>query len=68
VPSLPGETELIAATAPATGALAEEAVSDEEALVVPAPVRGAVVNEDAPIAARPVAAMEMRFSLMVLLV
>ena len=71
--TLPGDPVDAAPTpeiAPATGVLAEETavLPDGAALLVPAVVLGAVVNADAPIAARPVAAMEVRFSLVVLFV
>ena len=70
LPGDPVDAAPIPEIAPATGVLAEEAVAlpDEAALLVPALVRGAVVKADAPMAARPVAAIEVRFSLVVLFV
>lgn len=60
-------TVVAPATAPAIGALAEDAaVADKAVLPVAALVRGAVGTVEAPIAALPLAAMDTRLSLPVL--
>jgi len=72
VAALPGDldgTVLAPATAPAIGALAEDAaVADKAVFPVAALVRGAVGNVEAPIAALPLAAMDTRLSLPFLVV
>ncbi|HEU4505739.1 MAG TPA: hypothetical protein VFR79_12955 [Nitrospira sp.] len=68
--ALPADLEgtvVAPATAPAIGALAEDAaVADKAVLPVAALVRGAVGTVEAPIAALPLAAMDTRLSLPVL--
>ena len=60
-------TVVAPATAPAIGALADDAaVADKAVLPVAALVRGAVGTVEAPIAALPLAAMDTRLSLPVL--
>lgn len=60
-------TVVAPATAPAIGALAEDAaVADKAVFPVAALVRGAVGTVEAPIAALPLAAMDTRLSLPVL--